>query len=191
MKLCTLFIAFNFAVTVPQSNADTPENIEPLVDQICITISNVAGRDSGELKNIGEILEKQIFKYNGWSKSETHDYKLRYKQFMDLHKNEFICKDTLNHHRQHLFKRVVDMKVYTPVLLNFFLKEGQEDQHKLDMNAYEVNQDGTKETILDYLKGIAGGAIKPDQRHNMAQIKDMIEILEDEFGALSGAELKP
>lgn len=139
------------------------------------------------IRNVGYEIETRLLIYLKLTKShknhENHEKSTT--DFWNQNQNNFICKANTHYGKKHLFKVVIDMQMYTPVLLDYFF---QEDRKQLfEVNAYEI-VNGKPETLLDYLVDIKMG-FNISQSYNIPEINALIEIIEDEYGALRGKDL--
>jgi hypothetical protein len=139
----------------------------------------------GEIRTVGKRIEDRFLSHLNLSRESTC-YQKKLVNFWNQNQNKFICKASIHYGRKHLFKVVADLQMYNPVLLEYFLKEGQ--KYKRNVNAYEMKK-GKRETTLDYLYDIETGK-NSFLNYNIPEINELIEILEDEYGALRGRELK-
>lgn len=160
--------------------------LEVLVTSVCsdIMIAHTSPNKQA-VKQVGFAIESTILKHLKLTR-QSKNFEKSIASFWNKNHNDFICKANLHYGKKHLFKVVVDMQMYTPVLLDYFLKEDQ--KYKIDVNAYEMIN-GEPETTLDYLYAIKSGK-NSSRAYNMPEINGLIEVLEDEYNALRGKELK-
>jgi hypothetical protein len=156
-----------------------------LVDRICAEVMRAKTSTSRELLNkVGRNIEDR-FLINLKINRQTENYQQQIIQLYNRHQDQFICKANTHYGKKHLFKVVVDMQMYSPVLLDYFFKEGRE--YMFEVNAYEI-VGGKPETFLDYLYDIKAG-VNFFENYNIPEVFELIELIEDEYGALRGKDL--
>jgi hypothetical protein len=153
--------------------------LEVLVERVCSGVQRDGG-DIEVLNKIGRDVEAIFLRYLKISE-QTPNYQKHIVQFYNRYQNQFICKATIHYGKKHLFKQIVDsMRGMTPLLLEYFFQEDRE--HVFDVNAYEM-VNGKPETFLDYLYDIKNG-VNEFRAYSIPEINGLIEVFEDEYGAL-------
>jgi hypothetical protein len=161
-------------------------SLEDLVYRTCLSLMHAKGSGVKNLVNgAGKAVESIFLKHLELTR-DSRKYEQKIAQFWDKHHNSFVCPENTHYGRKHILKVVLDMQMYEPVLFDFFLKEDQ--KYKLNMNAYEM-VNNNPETVLDYLDDIKNGK-NLSFNYNIPEINELIEILEDEYKALRGKDLK-
>jgi hypothetical protein len=155
------------------SENETKQIVEKLCDDI------IRGRSNALDVPEWEITMRRLAGYNGTS-TNFPDY---FNSFLNTNNQGLVCPPfdggAEKYPAQHIYKRLLAADLEETFNEYFFeLEEGD-----IDFNAYEI-VDGKKETIVDWAeKWIAQGKGNPED------IKDIISVLEDEFGAKRGSEL--
>jgi hypothetical protein len=167
------------------NNGYKKTKLENLIKTVCSKALHAHTDSSKEGANkIGTRIENLILSHLQITKNKK-EYKKMISEFWNTNHNKFICEANTHYAKKHLFKIVIDMRIYDHVLLNYFLKEDQ--VHKFNVNAYEV-VNKKPETVLDYLYDIKTG-LNSSRPYNIPEIEELIEVLEDEYGALRGKDL--
>lgn len=126
--------------------------------------------------------ERSMRKHVGYT-GTSEDFPEFFNNFLNKYKNKIICPEAIIGARgypvQHIYKRLLAAGLNEAYEEYFFNLENGD----VDFNAYEI-VNGKKETILDWVEvWIAKGKGDP------AELRDVAEILRDEFGAKYGYEL--
>jgi hypothetical protein len=157
------------------------DKFKSLVEKIC---SRLMHERQVPNSDIGLQIEGLILDYNSWSR-QTPNYRQNLETFWSANKNNFICPGNSHYKEQHLFKMIVKMQMYVPVLNKYFLSK--KPGYSIDMNAYEI-KDNKVITIVDYLQGILDSP-KGSTEFDTRQIRRLLAIIKRKFNAKSGAEL--
>jgi hypothetical protein len=152
-----------------------------MINKLC---SNLMAARTDESLKIGNKLETIMLHYNGLTQ-ETSDYKEKLEHFWDVNKNDFICEANSHYGKQHILKVMVDMQLYRPILIKYFLSK--KTGYKLNMNAFEV-VNGKPETIVDYLQEIMEGK-NSSENYDTRSLRRLLVILKRKFNGKSGEQL--
>jgi hypothetical protein len=162
-------------------------SIENLVLRTCLKLMQAKGSGSKTLlEGAAKSIEDILLAHLDLTRS-SKDFEKKVTKFWNKNHNNFICGANTHYGKKHLFKAVLDMQMASTVLLGFFLKEDQ--KYKMNVNSYEMIR-GKPETVLDYLYNIKAGK-NSGLNYNIPEINELVEILEDEYNALRGKDLKP
>ena len=148
-----------------------------IVDKLCDDI--IRGRSNALDVPEWEITMRGLAGYSGTSTN----FPTFFNNFLNTNNQGLVCPPfdggAEKYPAQHIYKRLLAADLEETFNEYFFeLEEGV-----INFNAYEV-VDGKKETIVDWAeKWVAQGKGNPED------IKDIISVLEDEFGAKRGSEL--
>ena len=172
------------ALTSGIENAEFKKLVNNVCNQIAIASTN-------NVQTIAKDVELMILKYNGWDRN-TPNYKKKFSNFFNTNSKRFICENQAHRYQpQHIFKRVITMKFYTPILVDFFLETDDDYKGIYDTNVnvltYDV-QTKKNETVLDYIDGILAMP-NVENEYNVFKIKELREILVEDFGAKNARNL--
>lgn len=141
--------------------------------------------NSSDASNSGEVIEDYILSFNSWTR-ETEDYQQKVSEFWNQHSEHFICENhTHFYKKQHFFMRVIDMQMYTPILIEYLLKD--ETTYPIDVNVIQ-NINGTEETVLDYIDSILNDSTA-HSRYEISEIREIREILVTFYNAKHASEI--
>ena len=157
----------------------TVEKVEDAINILCGTISSsLSGREY--FRNWDRMLKEHF----EWQGSQDEILRKTY-QFLNDYSNCLICEETYWRDRgitfpaKHLYKRMFAANCMD-LFEDHLLEAGF---GVIDFNAYEI-VDGKKETLLDWIdKKIAIG------KGPIADLKDLKEVLEEEFYGKRGKDL--
>ncbi len=155
------------------SENETKQIVEKLCDDI------FAGRNDGlDMPNWQKTM-RDMAGYSGSSK----DFPKYFNKFLNDNNQNLICPafkaGVESYPKQHFYKMLLASgfeEVFDEYFFDF-------DDGDINYNAYEI-VDGKKETIVDWAE-----KWKLRRNANVADIEDVIEILQDEFGAKRGIDL--
>jgi len=168
----------------PKIHTSDSKKLEELVDRVCGEVLREKSSPSHSGK-VGGRIENRFLSFLKMDR-QTPNYLQLIVSFYNQYQNSFICKANIHYGKKHLFKVVIDMQMYQPVLFEYFLQEDR--KHLFSVNAYELKK-GKPETLLDYLWDIKTG-VNSFQNYNVPEVNEVIEIIEDEYGALRGKDLQ-
>ncbi len=164
--------------------------LKKLVYNIC---NQIGFAQSNNVATIAKDVELMVLKYNGWDRS-TPDYKKKFTKFLNDNSKDFICTNQGHRYKpEHIFKRVISMKYYTPILTEFLLSaaEDDEDENMYDINVNVITKDsatGKPETVLDYLdRVLADPGVK--NNYDVLEIERLRVLLVRGYGAKHAKDL--
>ncbi len=155
------------------SENETKQIVAKLCDDI------IRGRSNALDVPEWEITMRKLAGYTG----TPAGFPTFFNNFLNTNNQSLVCPPfnggSEKYPAQHIYKRLLAADLEETFNEYFFeLEEGD-----VDFNAYEI-VDGKKETIVDWAeKWISLGKGNPED------IKDIVSVLEDEFGAKRGSEL--
>jgi len=152
-----------------------------MVDKLC---SNLMAARTDESIEIGKKIESIMLDYNSLTQ-ESSDYKEKLEHFWNVNKNDFNCEANSHYGGQHILKVMVDMQMYEPTLIKYFLSK--KTGYRLNMNAFEV-VNGKPETIVDYLQQIMEGK-NSSENYDTRAVRRLLVILKRKFNGKSGGQL--
>ncbi len=178
----------------PNTHTSDSKKLEELVDRVCgevlrekatLWIGDEERASTSHYSKVGERIDNRFLSFLKIDR-QTPNYQQLIASFYNLHQNNFICKANTHYGKKHLFKVLIDMQMYQPVLFEYFLHEDR--KNLFSVNAFEIKK-GKPETLLGYLWDIKTG-INSFQNYNIPEVYEVIEIIEDEYGALRGKDLQ-
>lgn len=155
----------------------TDEKIHQVASKLCddIAYALAQGKEVPDWK--GTMVKELGFKGTNQSFSSY------FNNFISTHKQKMICPEfnvgNTKYPKQHFYKRIFALdleEVFDEYFFDF-------DEGEVDFNAYEI-VDGKKETVLDWIDKMVA-----QNKYNVSAMKDIGEILADEYGAVKGAQL--
>lgn len=189
MPAFTLPLAVALGLASTPGHAQDPEALEDqrfrsMVKHVCGMLSEAARSD---VRTIARDIEDAVLAHNGWDRS-TVNYRLKFSQFFNENSTKFICSnDSHLYSTQHLFQRAINLRAYTPFLMNFLLAD--ENEYPIDVNVITTNFKGEQESLLDFVDAILS-SFNADLNFNVEEIKELREVLIIHYNAKHASEIE-
>lgn len=159
------------------SGASSSE-LKKLAASIC---RQIAFAESNNVTSIAHDIESTVLKHNGWDRS-TPNYQKKFTDFLNKNSQYFICENQAHRYEpQHIYKRVIAMKFYTPILSDFLL--GDETVYATDINVITDN-----ETVLDYIDRILSRPNAADD-YDIDELNELKEVMVEYYNAKHAKDL--
>ena len=178
-------ISYNFEIGDVErlANGFALSEIQNLTGKMCNYL--VIANSTGNQESAGIKIEDYILEFNGWTR-ETDNYQVKFSEFWNKYSEHFICTNHLDRYEeQHFFMRVIDMQMYTPVLVEFLLKD--ETIYPIDVNVVQ-DLEGQRDTVLDFVDSIINDP-SIHSRYEMSEIREIREILVTFYNAKHAEDL--
>lgn len=161
------------------------DNVRSLAFELCALLTSVRMVEGFDVR---KEYEKRLQSYSGVD-TEQPDYQLKLAEFWSLHSEMMICRAASGAYpKQHFFKRVIEMNLQRAVLDEYFLYD--EIEFPIDVNAIEIEADGSQTTVLDYVdKVLATPSLRA--RIHVGQVTEIRDILVELYGGKKAREMTP
>ena len=180
-----IFLLLSWVSSAQQRSPLLPaySDIWELTTNICTYL--VIANSSGLQHESAIEIENYFLDYNGWTR-ETKNYQAKVVQFWNENSENFICTNHRQRYKdQHFVMRVIEMRMYSPILIDWMMKDGK--LYPFDFNAIQ-NLEGKRITSLDFIDSIINDpSIHPD--YEMSEIRELREILVTFYDAKHAAKL--
>ena len=188
--ILSLVITTGLVFSIPASAQFEPVQLtdrqaKRLSGKLCRTLIRYAENDQD--KPIGEEIEEILLK---WSRVDDNvqNYNIQIAHFFNINSDRIICKPNGNNSfpKQHFFIRAIRQDFPISLFKEYLFSDAI--FFPIDPNVVTENQYGEKETVLDYLDEIFSDNTRHD-RYNMHQIREIREIIVNDFGGKRAREL--